>query len=180
MSTGESLWLQHYCIITICAIRHVCVLQTAARLKQTEISYRYLTSVPYLESAALASCLIFSRYICAARLLYFALVSLVVQPCWRKKAIFSRTVLWGKSNKEHHLIWQSCISCMMVCENSWRMNKGTYRIRISSNLHTSQLKPAPVGVQLCRSGNNTTSHESIKAGGLWACKNGGQGFKKCL
>lgn len=40
-----------------------------------------LTSVPYLAMAALASCRIFSLYIWAARLLYFALASVVVQPC---------------------------------------------------------------------------------------------------
>lgn len=46
-----------------------------------------LTSVPYLAMAALASCRIFSLYIWAARLLYLALASVVVQPCWRKKAV---------------------------------------------------------------------------------------------
>lgn len=47
-----------------------------------------LTSVPYLAMAALASCRIFSLYIWAARLLYLALASVVVQPCWRKKAVW--------------------------------------------------------------------------------------------
>lgn len=47
-----------------------------------------LTSVPYLASAAFACWRIFSLYIWAARLLYLALVSLVEQPCWRKKAVF--------------------------------------------------------------------------------------------
>lgn len=47
-----------------------------------------LTSVPYLARAALACWRIFSLYIWAARLLYLALVSLVEQPCWRKKAVF--------------------------------------------------------------------------------------------
>lgn len=57
-----------------------------------------LTSVPYLDSAVLACCLIFSLYICAARLLYLALVSFVEQPCWRKKAVFKqreRERNWG-------------------------------------------------------------------------------------
>lgn len=49
-----------------------------------------LTSVPYLDSAVLASWRIFSLYIWAARLLYLALVSFVEQPCWRKNAVYGQ------------------------------------------------------------------------------------------
>ncbi len=59
-------------------------------IPQTDYSFMILTSVPYLDNAAFANCRIFSLYICAARLLYLALVSFVEQPCWRKNAVFGQ------------------------------------------------------------------------------------------
>lgn len=121
-----------------------------------------LTSVPYLDSAVLACCLIFSLYICAARLLYLALVSFVEQPCWRKKAVFKqrereklglfqacldRSTLRLDSAIEN---WQKCFFSFTLVKNLWCRTfvrlVSTYCVGIASNLHTSKLKPVPVGI----------------------------------
>ena len=116
-----------------------------------------LTSVPYLESAALASCRIFSRYICAARLLYFALVSLVVQPCWRKKAVWTRRGFPENEEKTSQRFINTMKMTAMLQVPSWGFSGRTYRIGVPSDLHTSQLKPVPVRVQLCGSENRNKS-----------------------
>lgn len=68
-----------------------------------------LTSFPYLAMAALASCWIFSRYMWAARLLYLAGASEVVQPCWQKKAVWNqRKYSWKRAN------WNLDIYCRYI------------------------------------------------------------------
>lgn len=113
-----------------------------------------LTSVPYLDRAAFASCRIFSRYIWAARLLYLALVSLVEQPCWRKKAVCTQ-----KENV-HEKKWQT----IETDATDKPENQPTHRISVPSDLHAPKLEPVPVGVQLRGSEEKKRSMQTVNTG----------------
>lgn len=139
-----------------------------------------LTSVPYLARAALACWRIFSLYIWAARLLYLALVSLVEQPCWRKKAVLNAEgdnmlfihspaspslVLQHKYNhlkRKSFFPWVYRLNFIIVFFLAV-MSIQTYSIGIASDLHTSELKPVPVGVQL----SGSAAESQILSSGVW-------------
>lgn len=114
----------------------------------------FFTSVPWRRVACVAKVFIFSLYSWDARLLYLALAALAVQPCWLKNPICHRKV---KTDTEKQTNQNSSSWTVYVCKvlqwsvvGEWIAILGTHSTGVASNLHTSQLEPRPIEIQLSR------------------------------